>query len=269
MLDADQPASAPAGRLLPRPEPFGKHVAHSPRHAGDRDSRMPREDPSCIAAAQTGTPCAPSRAAVQRLFETVVEEELRPRLGSPWNEGARDSSVTGTMFSRSSSATATAASPSPRPVKPRPSVVVARTVTRPGLDAERLREPRPHRSAERRDPRLLADEHAVRVHELPAGLAHLRVGAREQVERRGALPLGRARGEERADVAESRRAEERVDQRVRDHVAVRVARRARAGTRPRRRRARAARPRRARARRRRRRLLIRAAPAGARAARRP
>ena len=121
------------------------------------------------------------------------------------------------------SATAWAASPSPRPVKPRRSVVVARTAHRvastPSAPASRS----PISLAHIPDPWLLPDEDAVGVHELPAGLAHLAVGLGKEVERRrSTVPLVSG-GEERADVAEVRGAEDRVDERMRDDVAVRVA----------------------------------------------
>ena len=67
------------------------------------------------------------------------------------------------------------------------------------------------------------DEDAVRVHELPPGVAHLPVGLPEQVERGRAAVLLVAGGEERPDVAEVGGAQERVDERVGDDVAVRVA----------------------------------------------
>ena len=54
-------------------------------------------------------------------------------------------------------------------------------------------------------------------------VAHLRVRLGEQHERRDAAEALLARREERADVAEPGRAEQRVDQRVREHVAVGVA----------------------------------------------
>ena len=54
-------------------------------------------------------------------------------------------------------------------------------------------------------------------------VAHLRVGVAEQVERVRAFPALVVRREERADVAEPGRAEQGVDQRVRDDVAVGVA----------------------------------------------
>ena len=85
-------------------------------------------------------------------------------------------------------------------MKPSPSVVVARTDTRSDLDAERARQARAHLIAHGRDPRLLADEDAVGVHELEAGGSHVAVRLREQHERVGAavgLVVGR---EERADV---------------------------------------------------------------------
>src|SRR5436309_1974039 len=70
----------------------------------------------------------------------------------------------------------------------------------------------------------LADGHAVGIGQVPTRVADLRVGAREQVERRSALPLVGVGREKRADVTEAGGAEQRVDQRVRDHVAVGVAR---------------------------------------------
>ena len=109
-------------------------------------------------------------------------------------------------------------------MKPSRSVVVARTATRsgstPSAPASRTR----IASRSGGDPRLLADQDAVGVDELPAGLAHLPVGLREQLQRVDALRRLVARREERADVAEARRAEDGVDERVRDHVAVGVAR---------------------------------------------
>ena len=125
------------------------------------------------------------------------------------------------LHQRSSSATACAASPSPRPVKPSPSVVVARTLTSP--PSTDLGQPPAHLLAVRGDLRLLADEHAIRVDEHPALLAHLRVGLTQQVEAVGAAEALVARREQRADVAEPGSAEQRVDQRVREHVAVGVA----------------------------------------------
>ena len=124
---------------------------------------------------------------------------------------------------RSSSATASAASPSPRPVKPSRSVVVARTLTRsgstPSAPARRLR-------ISSRWPAIRGSS-PIRTQSAftsaKPGLADLRVGVAQQVERVGALPALVAGGEERADVAEPRRAEHGVDEGVRDHVAVRVA----------------------------------------------
>ena len=75
----------------------------------------------------------------------------------------------------------------------------------------------------RSDARLLADQHTVRVDQTPAGLANLPVGIAQQVERVGATEGGIARGKQRADVAEPGGAEDGVDQRVREHVAVRMA----------------------------------------------
>ena len=110
-------------------------------------------------------------------------------------------------------------------MKPRPSVVVARTVTRAGLDAERLARAAPRISSRmRREPRLLADEDAVGVDELASrrrARARRRRASRSSDETPSAVV--RVGGEERADVAEVGGAEDRVDQRVRDHVAVGVA----------------------------------------------
>src|SRR5579864_1846878 len=74
-----------------------------------------------------------------------------------------------------------------------------------------------HRLAVGRDPRLLADEHAVGVHELEAGRGHLGIRLPEEVERRDAAQALLLRRKHRPDVAEPGRAEERVDERVRDH----------------------------------------------------
>jgi hypothetical protein len=73
------------------------------------------------------------------------------------------------------------------------------------------------------DPRLLPDQDAVGVHELPPIGAHLRVGRLQELERVDTRRGGRIRWEERADVPEAGRAENCVDQRMRDHVAVGVA----------------------------------------------
>ena len=92
-----------------------------------------------------------------------------------------------------------------------------------GLDADGPGEARAHLVPVRSDARFLADEHAVGVHELPAGILDALVGDAEEVERRGALPLRLAGREERADVLQAGSAEQRVDERVREHVAVGVA----------------------------------------------
>ena len=124
---------------------------------------------------------------------------------------------------RRSSATACAASPSRRPVKPRPSVVVARTATRSRFDPERVGKPRAHRVAMRREPRLLADQHDVGVLELPAGLAHAAPRLAQQLDRVRALERRVAGREERADVLHARCAEHGIGERMREHVAVGVA----------------------------------------------
>ena len=91
-----------------------------------------------------------------------------------------------------------------------------------GAHPERRREPIAHRGSVRRDARLLADQHAVGVDELVAGLPHLPVGLAEQLQRvRSAVALVVGR-EERPDVREPRCAEQGVGERVGDHVAVGV-----------------------------------------------
>src|SRR5205085_1244509 len=73
---------------------------------------------------------------------------------------------------------------------------------------------------------LFAHEHAVGVHERPAGFAHLPVGLAEQLDAvRTAKPLV-ARRKQRADVAEARGAQDRVEERVGEHVTVGMARKA-------------------------------------------
>src|SRR5262245_25735337 len=92
------------------------------------------------------------------------------------------------------------------------------------LEPHRPREPCAHRNPDVRNTRLLADQDAVRIHELEAAHPDDLVAPLEQADRGHVEPLGVGRGEELADVALSGRAEDRVDQSVRDHVAVRVPR---------------------------------------------
>ena len=91
-------------------------------------------------------------------------------------------------------------------------------------DAHRAREPRAHRDSHVGDLRPLADEDAIRVHELEPGHANDLVAPLEQPDRGRVEPLRVGRGEELADVSLPGRAEDRVDERVGDHVAIRVAR---------------------------------------------
>ena len=74
-----------------------------------------------------------------------------------------------------------------------------------------------------REPRLLADQDDVRVLELESEPADTLGGEPKQVERGGAAPARIAGREHRADVVEPRCAQDRVDERVREHVAVGVA----------------------------------------------
>src|SRR5690349_14416357 len=87
---------------------------------------------------------------------------------------------------------------------------------------DRLGQTCAHLLAMRRDARLLADQDAIRVHELPAGRLALSPPVAEQVEAAGAAEALVARREQRADVPETRRAEHSVDQRVSEHVTVGV-----------------------------------------------
>jgi hypothetical protein len=90
------------------------------------------------------------------------------------------------------------------------------------LGAERARETRAHCFAEICDPRPFADQDAVGVDELEAARAHELVGPLQEPDRRDVEPLRVARREELADVAAAGGAEDRVDEGVRDHIAVRV-----------------------------------------------
>ena len=122
-----------------------------------------------------------------------------------------------------SSATAIAAMPSPRPMSPRPSFVVAFTLTRSGwMPTARAMTLRISADA-RGELRLLGDDGGVDVvdRELPddehaGGLFEERGAAR-------VLPLGIAGREVGADVAHAGRAEQRVDDRVQENVGVGVA----------------------------------------------
>src|SRR5207249_1194202 len=68
-----------------------------------------------------------------------------------------------------------------------------------GLDAQGTGERRRHRVALRRDARLLADQQAVRVDELPAPAAHRLVRDPEELDRRGPPPALVSGGEEGSD----------------------------------------------------------------------
>ena len=120
------------------------------------------------------------------------------------------------------SATAWAARPSPRPVKPRPSVVVARTLTFPAstpsapasfslisVRASAIRGSCPTRTQSaltRRQPASRTSRYAFQRRSTEEAPRYCSSSGRE----------------EGADVAEVCRAEERVDERVRDHVSVRM-----------------------------------------------
>jgi hypothetical protein len=90
----------------------------------------------------------------------------------------------------------------------------------PAVDAERARESLGHLAADVADARLLADEHTVAIDELPSGLPHLAIRLPQQIERRRAAVLLVARRKERPDVAEIRRAQHRIDERMRNDVPV-------------------------------------------------
>ena len=80
-----------------------------------------------------------------------------------------------------------------------------------------------HRIAHRRDARLLSDQHAIGVHELVTRALDNLVRALEKPERRSVEPLWIGGGKEVADVATARGAEDGVDERVGENVAVGVA----------------------------------------------
>src|SRR5262245_49560972 len=90
------------------------------------------------------------------------------------------------------------------------------------VDSHRSGQPTAHRDPHLGDPRALADQDAVRVHELEAAHPDDLVAPLEQPDRRGVEPLRVRRREELADVPLAGRAEDRVDQRVCDHIAVRM-----------------------------------------------
>ena len=76
--------------------------------------------------------------------------------------------------------------------------------------------------AERGDPRLVPDQDHVCVDELPTLGPHAAVCLAQELERRDPPQPRVVGGKQRADVAEAGGAEQRVDQRVCDHVPVRV-----------------------------------------------
>src|SRR5207244_176234 len=91
---------------------------------------------------------------------------------------------------------------------------------------ERTGEAGAHLAADGVDARLLCDEHAVGVHELPTGFANLPVRRPKEIERGRAAVLLIAGGESRPDVAQVGRTEYGVDESVRDDVPVGVTREA-------------------------------------------
>ncbi len=167
----------------------------------------------------TAAVAAPGRARAGRRAE---RPGVVPLLGARSRSGRARDRGRGAGHAPRTSATAVAASPSPRPVKPRPSVVVARTATRPAGTPMAAARSGLHLAADRGEPRALSHEHAVGVHELVPALADDLVGPPEQVERRGALPALVPGREQPADVPEPGSPEQRVHQRVREDVPVGV-----------------------------------------------
>ena len=90
-------------------------------------------------------------------------------------------------------------------------------------DRERLRDALAHRRDVRREFRRLRDHGAVDVADLPARAAHAARGLCQQRDRIRACELGVGIREVVADVAERRRAEQRVGDRVAQRVGIRVA----------------------------------------------
>src|SRR3954452_7507797 len=89
--------------------------------------------------------------------------------------------------------------------------------------ADRLRERLAHRVAMGADLRSLEDQRRVDVHHAQILVGHDAARQPEQVDRVGVAPALVGVGEVQADVAQPGRAEQRVDDRVREHVRVGVA----------------------------------------------
>ena len=232
--------AARPGAQRPRVRPRVRPSAHEPRRTGlhrpgpalrrlppgdDCPSRGTRFEP-----ARKQTPYEGSfrqrraRDAAARIGQAAPGAELDDEAvaalagtASSWTRLRRRASRDrGGLARLPSSATACAARPSPRPVKPRRSVVVARTATRSGSTPSAAASRARMSSRASRDARLLADQHAVGVDELEAGRPYARVRVREQLERVGAAVALVVGGKERADVAEPGGAEQRVGERVGD-----------------------------------------------------
>ena len=270
----------PCSRAAAADGPGETEIASARQDVGSRPLSIPRSNASSQPGGRSSS-CRPRRRHRVQLGDELVAVEQRelevrearrragPSTRSPgalWcmnsgNVAARASrsgslaqvgpvGVADELHQRSSSATACAASPSPRPVKPRP---VGRRRAHVDLAARRRASASraAHLLAVRRDPRLLADQHAVGVDEPPA---RRRAPARTP---RAAARATRRRGSARrrtGTASRCRRAPRRRAARRSARARARRRRsgpRARAGGRTRRRRARAARRPRARARRRR------------------
>ena len=119
-------------------------------------------------------------------------------------------------------ATACAATPSSRPTKPMPSPVVALTLTWRVGDLERGRQVVAHLVLARAGLRALHDDRRVDVLDRHPALGEHRRDGAQQRERVGAAPALVGVREVRADVVEPGGAEQRVDDRVREHVRVGV-----------------------------------------------
>src|SRR5262245_6240450 len=90
------------------------------------------------------------------------------------------------------------------------------------VEAGRLRDARAHLLTERGELWLFAGERRVDVGRAVTGVAQLFADGAEQLDRVGVAPALVGVGEVLADVAEARRAEQRVDHRVRQDVGVAV-----------------------------------------------
>ena len=211
--------SLPRRRRVPGARVAGRSrsTTASPSQSARRRTRSARSRIGAAAAAASPPPAEPAPAAAPSgTADGFPYWALASRRGR--TRGRRR----GAGHDLCTSATAVAASPSPRPVKPRPSVVVARTATRLDRDAHGRGQiacaSRPRTGASLgRSP--TSTQSAFTSSYRPRGRPRRPARGGRATRRPPALVPGR---EEPADVPEPGGAEHRVDQSVREDVAVRV-----------------------------------------------